>query len=110
MFAQQYANFWSAPVGIIAGGEILFNIRNGLRCCLITRQYNDVVSWADMYASSEMDVKKMIVSQLISEVRVSKDYKIEIDFKISERQLGLEQGQEIKTKPKKSKGQSELAI
>jgi len=36
-------------------------------------------------ADSEMDVKKMIVYQLISAVRVSKDYTIEVDFKISEK-------------------------
>ena len=67
----------------------------------VTRQYNDVLTWSDIYAESEMDVKKMIVSQLISAVRVSKDYKIEIDFKISERQLGLEQEPEKAPKKKK---------
>ena len=67
----------------------------------VTRQYNDVLTWSDIYAESEMDVKKMIVSQLISAVRVSKDYKIEIDFKISERQLGLEQEAEKTPKQKK---------
>ena len=56
----------------------------------VTRQYNDVVSWAEMYTASPVDIKKMIVAQLISAVRVSRDYRIEIDFKISERQLGLD--------------------
>ena len=56
----------------------------------VTRQYNEVLTWADMFADSEMDVKKMIVAQLISAVRVSADYKIEIDFRISERELGLD--------------------
>jgi len=73
----------------------------------VTRQYNDVLSWADMYAESPMDVKKMIVAQLISAVRVSKDYVIEIDFRISERELGLEQEQEIEIKPKAKKRKSE---
>ena len=67
----------------------------------VTRQYNDVLSWADMYSASPMDVKKMIVAQLISAVRVSEGYRIEIDFKISERQLGLEQ--ETVRKPQRSK-------
>ena len=44
-----------------------------------------------MFAESEIDAKKMIVAQLISAVRVSRGYNIEIDFKISEKQLGLEQ-------------------
>ena len=67
----------------------------------ITRQYNDVVSWAEMYTASPMDTKKMIVSQLISAVRVSRDYRIEIDFKISERQLGLEREAEPKRKKRR---------
>jgi hypothetical protein len=76
----------------------------------VTQQYNDVLSWADMFSESEMDVKKMIVAQLISAVRVSRDYKIEIDFKISERQLGLEHEHDIvkKSKPKKHREGLEL--
>ena len=72
----------------------------------VTRQYNDVVSWADMYSASPMDVKKMIVAQLISAVRVSRDYHIEIDFKISERQLGLDREQETAHEPKRKKRRS----
>jgi len=78
----------------------------------VTRQYNDVLTWADMYAESTIDVKKMIVAQLISAVRVSAGYKIEIDFKISERQLGLdqEQEQEAAKKPKQKKRRDEPAL
>jgi len=75
-----------------------------------TRQYNDVLTWADMYADSLMDVKKMIVSQLISSVKVSRDYKIEIDFKISERQLGLDREVEVAKKPKRKKGKDEPSL
>jgi len=74
----------------------------------VTRQYKDVMSWADIYAGSEIDAKKMIVSQLISAVRVSKDYKIEIELKISEKQLGLEPEQEADLKTKKRKSEPEL--
>ena len=73
----------------------------------VALKYNDVLTWADMYAESPMDVKKMIVAQLISAVRVSRDYKIEIDFKISERQLGLDQELEDARKPKQKKRRSE---
>ena len=78
----------------------------------VTRQYNDVLTWADMYAESPIDVKKMIVSQLISAVRVSADYKIEIDFKISERQLGLDQEYDLNPvkKPKPKKNRSEPVL
>ena len=54
----------------------------------------------------------MIVSQLISAVRVSKDYAIEVDFKISEKQLGLETEYEASSekapKQKKRKNGPEL--
>ena len=73
----------------------------------VRRQYNDVLSWADIYAESAVEVKKMIVCQLISAVRVSRDYAIEIDFKISEKQLGLEQEHEKKKAPKAKKRSAE---
>ena len=76
----------------------------------VTRQYNDIVSWVDMYAGSSIDVKKMIVAQLISAFRVSRDYKIEIDLKISERQLGLQQEQETTRAPKSKKHRNEPAL
>jgi len=79
----------------------------------VTRQYNDVLTWADMFNDSAIDVKKMIVAQLISSVRVSEGYKIEIDFKISEKQLGLDRDHEPTATPKskrqkKQKGNPEL--
>ena len=76
----------------------------------VTRQYNDILSWADMYSVSAIDVKKMIVAQLIREVRVSKDYHIEIDFKISERQLGLDQEREAVKQPKPKKRRDDPAL
>ena len=72
----------------------------------ITKQYNDVMTWADMYADSEIDVKKMIIAQLIREIHVSEDYTVEIDFKISERQLGLDQELEAAKQPKRKKQHS----
>ena len=62
------------------------------------------------HAGSPMDVKKMIVAQLISAVRVSRNYRIEIDFRISERQLGLDQEQQAERKPKQKKRRSDPAL
>jgi len=76
----------------------------------VKQQYKAVLSWADMYAESPIDVKKMIVAQLISAVHVSADYHIEIDFKISERQLGLEQEQEIAQAPKRKQRRDAPAL
>jgi len=52
----------------------------------------------------------MIVAQLISAVHVSADYHIEIDFKISERQLGLDQEQEVAQTPKRKKRRDDPAL
>ena len=74
---------------------------------VVKRQHGDIMTWADMYAESPIDVKKMIVAQLISSVKVSKDYKIEIDFKISERQLGLDKEVEVAKQPKTKKSRND---
>jgi len=76
----------------------------------VTQQYKDVLGWADIYAESAMEVKKMIVSQLINEVRVSADYNIEIDFKISEKQLGLDKEHTAEKKPKSKKRRNETEL
>jgi hypothetical protein len=41
---------------------------------------------------SQINAKKMILSQLISEIKVSRNYHIEIQFRISAQQLGQELG------------------
>jgi len=66
------------------------------------------LTWADIFADSEIDAKKMIVAQLISAVCVSTGYSIEIDFNISEKQLGLETEYEatVKKAPKQKKRRS----
>ena len=45
-------------------------------------QYDDIISWADMYDSVSLEAKKMIVNCLIKRVEVCRDYKLHIDFNI----------------------------
>ena len=45
-------------------------------------QYDDIISWADMYDSASMESKKMIVSCLIRRVEVYRDYRLHINFNI----------------------------
>ena len=45
-------------------------------------QYDDIISWADMYDSASLEAKKMIVNCLIKRVEVCRDYKLHIDFNI----------------------------
>lgn len=54
--------------------------------CSLRAQYDKVLSWADMFAGSSMEGKKMIVWQLIDKVRIYRNYKIQIDLK-----MGFEQ-------------------
>jgi len=47
------------------------------------REYDRLLSWADLYDKSSFAAKKMIVSQFIKAVRVGRDYNIEVDFNVS---------------------------
>ena len=48
----------------------------------LNAQYDDIISWAEMYDSTSMESKKMIVSCLIRRVEVYRDYRLHIDFNI----------------------------
>ena len=48
----------------------------------LNMQYNDIISWAEMYDTASIEAKKMIVSCLIKRVEVYRDYKLHIDFNI----------------------------
>ena len=52
--------------------------------------YDQFTSWADEFDTATMEQKKMIICQLIKEIRVYKDYNIEIEFNISYRQFFME--------------------
>jgi len=49
----------------------------------LKREYDRLLSWADLYDKSSFEAKKMIVSQFIRSVRVGRDYNIEVDFNVS---------------------------
>lgn len=51
------------------------------------KMYGKVVTWSELFDTCNMAEKKMIVSQLIRQVRVWADYRIEIDFTISIEQI-----------------------
>ena len=55
----------------------------------LNAQYDDIISWADMYDSASMEAKKMIVSGLIKRVDVYRDYKLHIDFNIDFEQFSM---------------------
>jgi site-specific DNA recombinase len=53
----------------------------------LKREYDRLLSWADLYDKSSFEAKKMIVSQFIKAVRVGRDYNIEVDFNVSFEEL-----------------------
>ena len=55
----------------------------------LNTQYDDIVSWSEMYDSASFEAKKMIVNCLINRVEVHRDYKLHIDFNIDLEQFGL---------------------
>ena len=49
----------------------------------LEKEYSQIISWADMYENASIAGKKMILSQFIRAVRVSRDYEIDIELNIS---------------------------
>ena len=55
----------------------------------LNAQYDDIISWADMYDTASMEAQKMIINCLIGRIEVYKDYKLHIDFKIGFKQFSF---------------------
>lgn len=55
----------------------------------LSKQFDNIKSWSDMYDECGMETKKMILSYIMKSVRVSRDYEIEIDLTVDIEQLGL---------------------
>lgn len=49
----------------------------------LSAQYDDILSWADLYSTASPEAKKMIVNCLIKRVEVSSGYKLHIEFNIN---------------------------
>ena len=50
-------------------------------------QYRNLVSWADIFSDSDMEVKKMIVAYLIESIKVSRGYEVEVKFHVAYEQF-----------------------
>lgn len=55
----------------------------------LAEQYDDISGWAELYDTCDLASKKMIISRLMKEVRVKRDYEIEIDLTASCEALGI---------------------
>jgi len=55
----------------------------------LSKHFDNIKSWSDMYDECGMETKKMILSHIMKAVRVKRDYEIEIDLTVDVEQLGL---------------------
>ena len=44
------------------------------------REYDQLISWAEMYDHCTFEARKMIVAKFVKAVRVRRDYEIDIEF------------------------------
>lgn len=78
--AELKQNFEAAQAACDEGKAVL---------AALNTQYDDIISWAEMYDTASFDAKKMIVNCLIGRVEVYRDYKLHIDFNIDFSQFSL---------------------
>lgn len=45
-------------------------------------QYDEIITWSEMYETASIEAKRMIVGYLIKRVDVYKSYKLHIEFNI----------------------------
>ena len=55
----------------------------------LENQYNNVISWAELYDTADLETKKMIVNCLIRRIEVYRGYKLHVDFNIDFTQFDL---------------------
>lgn len=48
----------------------------------LNAQYNELISWSELYQSASIEAKKMIVNYLIKRIDVYRGYRVHIDFNI----------------------------
>lgn len=56
----------------------------------IQAQYDEVISWTELYDAADLTAKKMIIANLINRIEVGTDYDIHIDFNIDLSQFNID--------------------
>ena len=49
----------------------------------VLREYDQLISWGEMYDHCTFEAKKMIVAQFVKAVHVRRDHEIDIEFSVS---------------------------
>ncbi len=52
-------------------------------------EYDVLLNWADVFDQSNIETKKMILTHILSSVRVSRDYELDIDLNVTCEQFGI---------------------
>lgn len=55
-------------------------------------RYNELIGWAELYDSANIETKKMIVNSLIKRIDVYRSYRVHVEFNIDfeQFQFGLD--------------------
>ena len=61
----------------------------------LCRSYDEIISWADLYDSANIEAKKMIVNSMIKRIDVFRGYKLKIEFNFDIKQFFLGIDKEI---------------
>ena len=56
---------------------------------VLSQQFDNIKTWSDMYDECGTETKKMILSHIMSAVRVKRDYEVEIDLTVACEELGI---------------------
>ena len=84
---QEEEQIWQQTADVLE--EMIKETRSRLAADLknsaaaVQKEYDKIMSWADLYAGSSIEGKKMILRQLIDRVNIGRDFEIEVEFKIS---------------------------
>ena len=79
-------------------GQAVFQLEEKLKSSeqmkvALSQQFDNIKTWSDMYDECGTDAKKMILSHIMSAVRVKRDYEVEIDLTVDIEQFGLLSGE-----------------
>ena len=72
----------------------------------LSKQFDNIKSWSDMYDECGMETRKMILSNIMHKVKVSRDYEIEIDMAIDFEDFGVCLNREINSQSLHSRASS----
>lgn len=55
----------------------------------IQKEYNQLISWADVFSNANLETQKMIASYMIKRVTLKKNYELEVEYNFDENQFEM---------------------